>query len=389
MNIYYISPSIIPSRTANSVHVVHMCDGLRKAGARLDLFFATESSEPADLQEKITSQYGVSLDGMRLRPVSIKTQRGMALRIAARSVLVWLKAVGLKSGPQLIFSRNLYAAGAFKLFKRRGLIYETHQVEAGFRGWIQRWLASDPDVLTVVISDALKGLLASSHSIDVNNLLVAHDGVNEELIAQESAVSGDSKGHVESLQTRFSVGYFGHLYKGRGIEIIIGLAQRHPEIDFKIFGGTDELVSLHRSNCMVPNCHFFGFVNHTRAMAEMRRVDALVMPYQQAVAIDSSGKSDTAKYMSPMKMFEYMASGVPLISSRLAVLQEVLEEGANCLMANPDDIDEWSIRLTQLRDSKDLRAALAKKALIDVTERYTWVARARHLLNEYKRRNSP
>jgi glycosyltransferase involved in cell wall biosynthesis len=113
------------------------------------------------------------------------------------------------------------------------------------------------------------------------------------------------------------------------------------------------------------------------------------MPYQQAVAIDSSGKSDTAKYMSPMKMFEYMASGVPLISSRLAVLQEVLEEGANCLMANPDDIDEWSIRLTQLRDSKDLRAALAKKALIDVTERYTWVARARHLLNEYKRRNSP
>ena len=52
----------------------------------------------------------------------------------------------------------------------------------------------------------------------------------------------------------------------------------------------------------------------------MLAVDILIMPYQKNVAIGAKGH-DTARWMSPMKMFEYMASGNPIISSNLAALK--------------------------------------------------------------------
>jgi hypothetical protein len=59
-------------------------------------------------------------------------------------------------------------------------------------------------------------------------------------------------------------------------------------------------------------------------------MDALLMPYQKHVSIDLSSV-DASKWISPMKMFEYLSSGALIISSNIPVLLEVLIDNDTCL----------------------------------------------------------
>ena len=80
-----------------------------------------------------------------------------------------------------------------------------------------------------------------------------------------------------------------------------------------------------------------------------------------------------------MKMFEYMASGVPIIASKLPVLQEVLCQ-QDALLAEPDDPAEWSNSLRSLVRDHELGRHLAYNARRTYLDEHNWVERARRLL---------
>ena len=115
-------------------------------------------------------------------------------------------------------------------------------------------------------------------------------------------------------------GYFGQLYRGRGIEVIIDLAIRRPHIIFLVVGGNTKHVNrLNAPN----NIIFIPSLPHPEALYLMKLVDVLLMPYQKSVSIGIKGH-DTARWMSPMKMFEYMSSHTPIISSDLLFCERSL-----------------------------------------------------------------
>ena len=58
--------------------------------------------------------------------------------------------------------------------------------------------------------------------------------------------------------------------------------------------------------------------------------------------------------LSPMKLFEYMSTGVPLISSNLIVLKEILKDNHNCLLAEEQSVEEWNNSIIKLLKDKDL-----------------------------------
>jgi len=80
--------------------------------------------------------------------------------------------------------------------------------------------------------------------------------------------------------------------------------------------------------------------------------------------------------MSPMKMFEYMASGTPIVSSDLPVLREVLSNKFNCLLVSPSDVDAWVAALVTLRRDREFALSLASNARLQYLEIYNWDARA-------------
>jgi len=79
-------------------------------------------------------------------------------------------------------------------------------------------------------------------------------------------------------------------------------------------------------------------------------------------------------------MFEYMASGVPLIASDLPVLREVLKPEYNCVMVAPDDIEAWARAILRLSGDSELRNRLASNASNDIIQTHNWRNRAKVIL---------
>jgi glycosyltransferase involved in cell wall biosynthesis len=82
-----------------------------------------------------------------------------------------------------------------------------------------------------------------------------------------------------------------------------------------------------------------------------------------------------------MKMFEYMATGRTIVSADLPVIREVLNE-KNAVFCEPDNISAWKSAVEVLLNDESKRAALGKQAKRDV-QGYTWLARAKHILNGF------
>jgi hypothetical protein len=378
VRLHYISPSLLPSRSANAVHVTLQCDALARAGCEITLYAKRSVPDAAALGPALRDAYGVDAGAWRLVSYYSRIDRADNVRIAALA----LADLRRRARPDAILSRNLYAAFALAVWKRQPLIFETHQLERGPRKVMQRAVMTRPWVTTVLISNALVGHLTSHHGVPPARPVVLHDAAPAGL---ERTARADRWERLAAFGVSPSRGwtavcaYFGQLYAGRGVEIIEALAAARPTVLFLVFGGNDADIGRRRARNMSGNLRFVGHVPHTTARQAMTAVDVLLMPYQTSVSIGVRGH-DTAAWMSPMKMFEYLGSGVPIISSDLPVLREVLTDGRNALLVASADAHAWVSALDRLIEDDQLARQLGAQGHADYLARHTWDARARRLL---------
>lgn len=376
----YVSPSILPSRAANAVHVVMQCEALTQLPqCEVTLLAQRSVRNAAHLPAALSAAFGTSLASLRLKTVSSDTQRMTSLRIAGFMLTLGTELFRFDA----ILSRNLYASWILAVLLKRPLLFETHQLESGFRKCLQRSTMLQSRVTTIVISRRLAEALVSHHGRAPRNVEVLHDAAPAGISRLESGERQSMREQIfpeESFGSRPVCGYFGHLYAGRGIEIIIEMARRLPQVAFLIAGGNVADIARIRSECSaLENVHIVGHLPYQKAQEAMASCDILLMPYQRKVSIGIKGH-DTARWMSPMKMFEYMGAGVPIISSRLPALEEVLVHERNCLMVTPDDPDAWVAAMKRLFDTPNLAEQISSTAHNDYQASHTWLARAHRIL---------
>jgi glycosyltransferase involved in cell wall biosynthesis len=171
----------------------------------------------------------------------------------------------------------------------------------------------------------------------------------------------------------------GHLYAGRGIELINTMARALPSVAFHLVGGSEEdrgrMVRLGLS----PNVILHGHHPPSQLANFFQKFDAVLAPYQSKVAV--AGGGDTSDYMSPLKLFEYMAWGKPILCSDLPVLREVIEHRRNGLLLPPDDPATWVAALNRLIANPAERECLGNNARTDFLTRHTWRQRADRVLD--------
>ena len=224
----------------------------------------------------------------------------------------------------------------------------------------------------VVISNGLKKDLQETLNLDDGRIQVVHDGAN---LAGEYGKPPELPADTMRLQ----VGYIGHLYAGRGIELIGELGKRLADVDFHLVGGLPaDINRLRHAVVLPPNLHLHGFRPYRDAEAFRTHCDVLVAPYQRKVGTHRS--ADTSRWMSPLKIFEYMAAGKAIVCSDLPVLREVLEHERTALLVPPDDIDAWASAIRLLGQDPKLRRRFGAAALQEFRVHYTWQQRARDVL---------
>ena len=121
----------------------------------------------------------------------------------------------------------------------------------------------------------------------------------------------------------------------------------------------------------------FTFVDHVSSAevpAWIRACDVGVIP--------SPRTDHFAKYSSPMKLFEFMASGVPVVASNLPALRETLVHGHNAWLVPPDSVDDLAIALGNLLRDDAVRGRLAQQAVADVAA-HSWTRRAEAILTRF------
>lgn len=372
MKIAYISDSMIPSKRANSVHVMHMCNAFHKNGHEVILYGLGKRSQ--NFQET-RKWYGV--ENFKIDLTSLRIPK-FTLRWHAQRILRRVR----KEKPDLIFGRSLFGSS---LLAERGfnVLFETHDPLRTMNGQqkkaLFKMLRSGHLQGIVVLSEALKQILLEEiPELKAENVLAVHDGAT---VRNHQDYVLDSYKWPCKPGTRAQVGYLGTISPGRGIEMILDLAKKNPDQDFHIVGGTkDDLTELGLNpESASENLYFHGFVSPDNAAIARKKCDVLLAPYQESITL-RSGKN-TVDYMSPLKIFEYMEAGKAIICSDLPVLREVLESDSNCLFCGPESLASWNDALKKLVQNKELRQNLGKKAREDVMVKYNWSLRAKSILN--------
>lgn len=377
-DIHYISPSILPSESANSVHVIMQVRALADCGFRVTLYACRSVREKKDLVRSIQAQYAVNFDDICMVTCFVKSVFMSTSKVA---LLALFRLVSNRR-PNLIISRNLYATYILGVLLRQPHIFEVHDVEKGIRGYVQRSILKRPWIRIIAISQKLLEYLNEIHGVTPCVSQVLHDaaphGISPVSPENRRALLKDlvheTKGEWEGI-----CGYIGHLYSGRGIEIIETMASSRSNVLFLIIGGRSEEIVVRRESNKLKNLLYLGHMPHNRALQIGGCVDVLLMPYQTSVSVGVKDR-DTAKWMSPMKMFEYLAVGVPIISSSLPVLREILVHNNNALLVRPDAPEEWIAALDLLLKDRTLAARISDTAHKLYQDKYTWRKRAEALL---------
>jgi glycosyltransferase involved in cell wall biosynthesis len=188
------------------------------------------------------------------------------------------------------------------------------------------------------------------------------------------------------LPEGLTVGFTGHIYPGRGADLLFELAKQMPQVNFLWVGGTPDLVDFWRgklTDAKMTNVTMTGFVKHEIIPLYQAASDVLLMPYSRSISA-SSGQ-DIAEVINPMKMFEYMASGRVIVLADLPSIREVLNEG-NAVLCSAGElgnwesvIREWKSAIEALLADEQRRRVLASQARRDVTQ-LTWVKREERVL---------
>lgn len=368
MRIIYVSSSFIPSQTANSIQVMKMCQALGIAGHQVTLV-ARSGGESAD---HVYGHYGVSrcFDIVRFYRPSHKGA-GVVYGVQVRR---WMS---VQFQADLLYGRSVHgllATGA----RGKRIVYEAHTPpKSRIHKALEARLLQHPGCVGLVtISHALKNeYLRLFPWLEVRRILVAPDAADPPPSEGPEGSPGGSLGREDRLQ----VGYVGQLYPGKGMEIIGALAPTMPDVDFHVIGGNDLELARWKEVSVAENLHFHGFVAPGSLSAYYTALDVLLAPYQRRVFGYGRGR-DISPWMSPLKLFEYMSYGKPIVASDLAALREILRHSENALLCPPDDVSKWreSIRLLE-RDAK-LRGELGRTAKDEFRTKYTWAQRVKTIL---------
>jgi glycosyltransferase involved in cell wall biosynthesis len=162
--------------------------------------------------------------------------------------------------------------------------------------------------------------------------------------------------------------------------LFLELAAVFPHAHFVWVGGRADDISNWKQRAESAHVTFTGFVPNRDLPLYQAAADILLMPYARSI-MGSSGTADSARVASPMKMFEYMASGRAILSADLPVIREVLNE-QNAILCEPEDLEAWKSSLASLLNNESQRIALGRQARQDV-QGYTWLARAQRILNGF------
>lgn len=369
MKISYIASIRLPTEKAHGVQIMKTCEAVAAAGASVRLLVPRRRNRITD---DPYVYYGVRplFDIRRLfclDALALGFWEGVGFWIGNISFALSALVSVWREKPDIVYTRDVVSAFLLPFVHPR-VFYEIHSLSmspgATFH-FIWRRVHG-----LVVISNGLKADLVA-WGVPEQRIAVIRDGVDIDRFTLEAS-QADCRKALGLPSDESLIVYTGHLYAWKGADTLARAAALLPEnIRVYLVGGTAEDIARFRTMHHAQNLVIVGH----RPSAEMplwgRAADLLVLP--------NSGKEKiSTHYTSPLKLFEYMASGTPMVVSDLPSMRELLGEG-DAVFFSPDNDKELAERIQDaLKRLTELR--VRAQELRNRSSDYSWQNRGRRIL---------
>lgn len=384
MKILYINGSRIPTERAHGLQIMKMCEALsrntkhatRNNITTVELWIPRRFNH---VQRDPFEYYSVkrSFEIRRFFCIDLvpcdRFLGPAAFWVTELSFLLFVTCFALFCKSDIVYTRDKFVAFLLSFFRKK-IFFEAHDLPSkifflGFRR------AKG----IIVITQNLKEEFVR-RGIKEHKILVAPDGVDlNEFDIQDSREYCREKFHLP-IDKRIVL-YTGHLYPWKGAALLLGAARKSQISNLKFqntlfvfVGGTKkeaENYQLQVTSYKLQNVRIIGHRPHKEIPYWLKAADVLVLP--------NSAKYGISKYWtSPLKLFEYMASGRPIIASSLPSTREVLSS-ENSILIEPDSADALANALMYVFKDQFLRDRVSLRAKEDVKS-YTWEIRVKNIL---------
>lgn len=357
----------IPTEKAHGYQITKMCEALAGAGAQVSLFVPTRKNETKgdifsyyDVRKNFTIRYVPAPDALNFFNAS---RAGFYFQ-----ALSFLFAVRREAIPRdtMIVTRSPEIAW---FYSRKGyrVFYDAHNYpEHG--AWLFKWLlrgiagviANSGGTALAYTRNGFKRVLTAPNAVDLSQFAGT--------AVPERSTLGLPSGHIAM--------YVGHLYGWKGAEVVVDAARsaKDKNLHFVFVGGTANDVAQYREKTGdLSSVSFLGHRQRNEIPSYIKSADVLLLPNIPSTA-------ESISYTSPIKMFEYMASGVPTVASDLPSIREILND-TNATLVVPGDPGALLAGIERaLEPAAQKKAARAR----DQVAEYTWDARARNVIHFLK-----
>lgn len=382
MEFIIISDYPLDSIKPEVMQILRMSEALALQGYHVELYMPSRQRISWSDIEQIYGQFRSHFSIRTIIDISIPKQitklpgilSGLALHgwNLLRALVI---ANQIRSSGGIVMTRNIYLAWS-QTKSNRPVIFEVMFLPSkGQLPLLKQICLSSSTRCIVAISGGLAEDLVDMLSFKPSNLVVLPMGVDLEQFAID--ISKDKARQLIGLaQDVPIVVYTGAgLRREREVDTIIRVAKMLPDVLFVIVGGRKEeieMLSKLAESLEVRNVSFSGYVPHSRVVLYQKAADILLL-------LGSHRDRHQRRHASYAKMFEYMASGRPIVAHDIPAIREVLCNEVNALLITPGKDEELASAISRLIQDRHLAYRLAEKAGMDV-KRYTWQERARNLV---------
>lgn len=238
---------------------------------------------------------------------------------------------------------------------------------------VEQWVYRTADVV-VCVTESLKSLLISDFNLQEDKILIVPNGVD---------ISRFDPASVQPINTFLHpiIGFVGTLFSWQGLDVLIrAIAELRSEnviYTLVIVGDgpmSSEWEQLARSLGVLDSVHFVGRVSWDR-----------VPDYIACFDLGYSGQLPLAvgeMYHSPLKLYEYMAMGKPVIASAFADAKQLIREGETGYLFEPGSVEDLKRALRRAYAERETWHKMGQTARGEIVAKHTWEARVSEMISK-------
>ncbi|MFH0852547.1 MAG: glycosyltransferase family 4 protein [bacterium] len=370
MKLIYLANIGLPANWAHEIQIMKMCEAFGANGLEVELVVPRRSS---NLKEDFFAHYGVKDNFKITQLFCLDLNPGSAGRfnfwIRLASFLIAARIYLSGKSYDILYTRER-AAGLF--FEDFAL--EVHSLPEKIKK-SHRKIWQKAKFLIVLTSFIKKDLI--NCGIDEKKIVVAPDGVD---LAEFdfNIPKAEAREKLGLPQGKRLVVYTGNFFnpQWKGADVLMESSKFFsPDYLFVLVGGEKQEIERAQKEFGGKNLVLIERQPHMQIPYYLKAADVLVLP-------NKKGDANSEKYTSPLKLFEYMASGRPVVASDLPSMREVLNENS-AVLVEPDNPSALAQGIKRILDDQDLGSRFSQEAFANV-KNYTWQKRAAEVMEFIK-----